>query len=185
DLLARALPVLARVLEIGCGQGILLEQLAQRGLQVTGLELSVSAAAAARAAGLNVITGTLPHQAAAGPFDAVVMSQVLEHLADPDAMLEQIGQFISPRARLLLVQTNYRGWMPRWYRERWYAWVPEQHFWHFTPQGLGKLLGRWGWEVETVEYSSLVHTSSHNADLALDLPGMGDQFHLLARRGGV
>lgn len=179
-----ALSAGGRVLEIGCGQGILLEQLVKRGLDAVGLEVSAAAGEAARRAGLKVVTGTLPQEEIDGPFEVVVMSQVLEHLADPAAMLGEIGEVAATGGRLLLVQTNYRGWMPRWYRERWYAWVPEQHFWHFTPQGLERLLRRFGWEVERVEYSSLVHTSSHNADLALDLPGMGDQFHLLARRAG-
>ena len=83
-LLKRHLPVGgARVLEIGCGEGILLAELRRAGFDVTGAEASESASTAARAAGLKVVTGYFPHPDVRGPFDCVVMSQVLEHLENP------------------------------------------------------------------------------------------------------
>ena len=69
-------------------------------------------------------------------FDCVVMSQVLEHLENPREILAGVAKVLKAGGRLLLVQTHWLGVMPQRYGGKWYAWVPEQHFWHFTPQGI-------------------------------------------------
>ena len=180
-------PSPARLLEIGCGEGLLLGELQRASFHVQGVEASETASAAARAAELNVATGYFPHPAVRGPFDCVVMSQVLEHLERPREILVEIAAILAPRGRLLLVQTHWLGVMPQRYREKWYAWVPEQHFWHFTPRGLETLAAPLGFVRETVEYSSLVHTRPDGSinqfsKVALTSPGGGDQFHLLLQR---
>ncbi len=79
-----------RVLDVGCGGGLVSEQLARAGAQVTGIDLSASSIAAARrhAAGngrfnIEYLVGSvfdLPFAAAS--FDAVVSSDFLEHVSD-------------------------------------------------------------------------------------------------------
>jgi SAM-dependent methyltransferase len=186
-LLVKRLPAGARVLEIGCGEGILLGELRRAGFEVMGVEASERASRAARAAGLRVVTGRFPHEEAGGPFDCVVMSHVLEHLEEPRAILGEAAKLMAMGGRLLLVQTHWLGVMPQRYGEKWYAWVPEQHFWHFTPRGLEALAGPLGLVREAVEYSSLVHTRPDGSinqfsRVALTAPGGGDQFHLLLCR---
>lgn len=180
NLLVKSLKPGASILEIGCGQGILLMEMARRGFAVTGIEPSITASQAAQEAGLNVIFGYFPHPQLTGPFDAVIMSHVLEHLSKPLDILQAITQ-IAFGGHVLLVQTNWSGLIPRIYREKWYAWVPEQHFWHFTPKGLGTLMQSLNWEIVTVEYSSLEHQSTILSRIGASIPGLGDQFHLLAR----
>jgi 2-polyprenyl-3-methyl-5-hydroxy-6-metoxy-1,4-benzoquinol methylase len=187
SLLKKNLPAAARILEIGCGEGILLAELARAGFNVLGVEASETASAAARAAGLNVLTGYFPHSAARGPFDCIVISQVLEHLENPREILGEIAKLLAPDGRLLLVQTHWLGLMPQRYKEKWYAWVPDQHYWHFTPRGLEILAAPFGFTTETVEFSSLVHTREDGtlnqfSTIALTTPAGGDQFHLLLRR---
>ncbi len=183
-LLQRYLPSGAKVLEIGCGEGILLERLAGSGFAVTGIEPSQTASGNARAAGLNVVTGYFPHAHITGKFDCVILSHVLEHLENPREILERACA-IAPR--ILLVQTHWLGVMPQRYRDKWYAWLPEQHFWHFTPRGLETLLTPMNYRTEAVEYSSLVHTRPDGtlnqfSTVALSTPSGGDQFHHLFQR---
>lgn len=182
DRLTKVLPPGARVLEIGCGEGLLLDELGRRGLQVTGVEPSVVASAAARGKNLDVHTGYFPAVPIEGPFDAVVMSHVLEHLPQPAETLAAIDRILSG-GYVLLIQTNWRGLIPRLRGRRWYAWVPDQHFWHFTPRGLMKLFQPLGWSTRAVEYSSLVHSPVLHlpSDLASRVPGLGDQFQILAQ----
>ena len=80
-----------------------------------------------------------------------------------------------------MVQTHWLGVMPQRYKEKWYAWVPEQHFWHFTPQGLEGIAGPLGLVREAVEYSSLVHVRPEGSinqfsKVALTIPGGGISF---------
>src|SRR6266704_2419009 len=116
-----------------------------------GVEPSEVASARARQRSLDVVTGYFPNSQVRGPFDAVVLSQVLEHLADPGACLAEIAR-ITPNGYLLLVQTNYRGLVPRLQRGRWYAWAPQQHFWHFTPGGLSRILSEAGFTLVACEF---------------------------------
>lgn len=180
--LARVLGRGGRVLELGCGEGLLLEELARRGLQVVGVEPSVTASAIARQKGLEVHVGYFPGAPVTGPYNAVVMSHVLEHLPRPADVLAAVDSVLDG-GYVLLVQTNWRGLMPRLRRQGWYAWVPDQHYWHFTPRGLEHLFKPLGWRTCSVEYSSLVHSPllRFPSDLASRLPGLGDQFQILAQ----
>ena len=190
SLLGRYLAPKSTVLEVGCGEGILLGQLKASSFEVMGVEPSEVASARARRRSLDVVTGYFPNSQVRGPFDAVVLSQVLEHVADPGACLAEIAR-IAPKGYLLLIQTNYRGLVPRLQRGRWYAWAPQQHYWHFTPHGLNRMATEAGFTPVACEFSSLVH---YDARVACALvrragrihalrPWLFDQFHALYHLG--
>lgn len=180
-LLCRHLPANARVLEIGCGQGLLLRLLEEAGLQVSGIEPSHAATEIARAAGLKVTTGYFTSAASLqGPFDAVVVSHVLEHIERPEKFLAEVIA-AAPGALLLLVQANWRGWVPRKTKSLWHAWAEGHHYWHFTPGGLRRWIKSQGASAVALEYSSLEHGGYWLARLAHWFPGASDQFHLLVR----
>lgn len=180
DLLARYLRPQAKILEIGCGVGILLKEFSRRGFDVFGIEPSKTASESARQSGLNVIQGYFPDTIVQGLFDAIIMSHVLEHIQEPIGLLKHVSH-LAPGGYVLLVQTNWRGLMPRIYKEKWYAWVPEHHYWHFTPKGFQAILKLFNWRIIKVEYSSLFHHNRIISLFASMIPGFGDQFHLLAK----
>lgn len=180
ELISHSLSPKARILEIGCGEGLLLSELGQRGFRVTGIEPSKSAGKVARSRGLNVITGYFPHSEVSGPFDAVIMSHVLEHISNPIEVLHQVEKLV-PEGKVLLIQTNWQGLVPKLQSRKWYAWLPEQHYWHFTPKGLSSILeNSLSWKVNKVQYSSLEHGNSRLSRISELLPRFCDQFHLLA-----
>jgi len=81
-----------RVLDLGCGgghNGALLKRAGAR--EVVGVELDAGAAAQARERLDAVVQGDLAHldlvQLGDAPFDAILASDVLEHLAEPEAVL--------------------------------------------------------------------------------------------------
>jgi SAM-dependent methyltransferase len=180
ELLSHSLKSGARILEVGCGEGLFLSALAQRGFQVMGIEPSKSAGNVSRRRGIDVATGYFPHTEIDGPFDAVIMSHVLEHISNPTHALQEVSKLV-PGGKVLLVQTNWQGLIPRIQKRQWYAWVPEQHFWHFTPRGLSSILERsLGWHVREIQYSSLEHGSSRISRISELVSVLCDQFHLLA-----
>jgi SAM-dependent methyltransferase len=81
------------VLEIGCGDGALMERLAQRGANVVGVEPGKAAAAAARARGLEVHCEPFrPSRFAEQRFDLIIHHTVLEHIERPLEFLDdQLG----------------------------------------------------------------------------------------------
>jgi 2-polyprenyl-3-methyl-5-hydroxy-6-metoxy-1,4-benzoquinol methylase len=104
DLLAKHVPS-GRLLEVGCGHGLLLDEARRRGYDAEGLELSVDAARHARdALGLTVRETVLEDTALDGEcYDAVLLIDVLEHLDDPVAALKRAGSLLAAGGALLIV----------------------------------------------------------------------------------
>jgi hypothetical protein len=101
-------------------------------------------------------------------------------LPDPGRIIEHI-KAVAPGGHLFLVQSNYRELIPARERDKWYAWVPTQHFWHFTPKGLEMFGAKHGLRLVNYEFSSLVHPDKWwwVRPLALLRPQIYDQFHIL------
>ena len=78
-----------RLLDIGCGPGFFLATAIKRGWQGVGIEPSRQAAAHAQSLGAQITEGLFTAEAAAGlgRFDAVNLTNVLEHVPDPIAIL--------------------------------------------------------------------------------------------------
>jgi SAM-dependent methyltransferase len=97
SLLARSgLGPAARLLDVGCGTGGLLQQLRLCG-QVVGVDSAQLALAYCRARGLSVARTTassLPF--AGGTFDGCVMLDVLEHLDDELPVLHEVRRILRP-----------------------------------------------------------------------------------------
>lgn len=91
----------ARILDVGCGGGILAEELARRGADVTGVDRSVPSldAALRHRGGLAVRYAGADAAAmpfADGAFDGVISSDFLEHVFDLDAVSKEIARVVKP-----------------------------------------------------------------------------------------
>lgn len=107
----QALPKGARVLDIGCGQGFYLPLYAELGLVATGVELDpiprAEAEKKAAALGFTILDAPAEHLPVPDAhFDAVVMSEVLEHLADPAPALAGVARVLKPGGLLLATVPN-------------------------------------------------------------------------------
>ena len=113
DILARYLPLQnAKVLDIGCGGGLFLALLKQKGAQVIGIELSDSRAQyAATKHGLPIdkhpIENDFWQKGYAGYFDAVTLWDVIEHVNYPEQTLRSAANVLKPGG-LLLIDTPCR-----------------------------------------------------------------------------
>jgi SAM-dependent methyltransferase len=88
-------PVPARVLEVGCGRGDLARALARAGHRVVAIDPDAPAGDLFRAS-------TLEDYADPEPFDAVVASLALHHVADLPGALDKIVSLLRPAGRLIL-----------------------------------------------------------------------------------
>jgi SAM-dependent methyltransferase len=102
-----------RVLDVGCGRGSFLHKAQALGATVTGIELNRSAAAAARARGIEIVEGLLQGHARERPafYDVVASFQVLEHVVDPRAFVEDCIRVLRPDGLLILGVPNSDGFL--------------------------------------------------------------------------
>ena len=106
-----------RVLDIGCGYGAVAHSLASRaGAVVTGLDMDAANVAKAAARfhheHLRFVHGEAPADLPEGPFDTIVMSNVLEHIESRVAFLRTVQQRVRPSRWLLRVPMFTRDWRP-------------------------------------------------------------------------
>jgi 2-polyprenyl-6-hydroxyphenyl methylase/3-demethylubiquinone-9 3-methyltransferase len=104
----------ARVLDVGCGGGLLSEALAGEGAVVTAIDLSPELLKVARLHGLetgvSVDYRQQPVEALAteapGSFDAVTCMEMLEHVPDPGSVLRACADLLKPGGRLFVSTLN-------------------------------------------------------------------------------
>jgi 2-polyprenyl-6-hydroxyphenyl methylase/3-demethylubiquinone-9 3-methyltransferase len=104
----------ARVLDIGCGGGILAESMAARGANVTGQDAAPKPIAVARLhaidAGIDVNYVHTPLEElareTAQPYDVITCLETLEHVPDPGKMITLISSILRPGGDLFLSTIN-------------------------------------------------------------------------------
>ena len=147
-----------RLLDVGCGVGVLMDAMRRRGWEVQGVDVTPSAVRIARARfGLDVIEGAL--EEAGFPderFDAVTLWNVIEHVPDPPSTLREVARVLRPGGLLVLATPNVDALDARLFRQRWALWEAPRHFNLFSPASLGALLRGSGFAGVTSE--SLVGT---------------------------
>ncbi|MEZ5400695.1 MAG: methyltransferase domain-containing protein [Bryobacteraceae bacterium] len=145
------------VLDVGCGGGLLLRMLGERGHSVMGLDFSLGAATAAwRENGVPAVCGTLS-QAPLPPAScaAVTMFHVLEHLYDPASYLDAAHQLLKPEGRLVVQVPNASCWQFLVLGESWNGIDIPRHLLNFRLRDLEILLDRCGFDVVRTKHFSL------------------------------
>src|SRR5262245_48404219 len=124
DLIGAEVPG-GRLLDVGCGHGLLLDEARQRGFEVVGLELSRAAARHARDTfALDVREVAIEDFEDAEGFDVVVLADVLEHLDDPVAAVERCARLLRPDGALCVVTPDPSSLTARIAGKRWWGYVP-------------------------------------------------------------
>lgn len=125
-----------RVLDLGCGGGLVSAPLARMGATVTGADASAEAIGAARAyaqqSGLDVdfqCTSAEALQAAGAQFDLVTALEIVEHVADVSAFLAAASSLVRPGGALVLSTIN------RTQRARALAIVGAERILKWAPEG--------------------------------------------------
>lgn len=108
----------AVIIDLGCGDGSALAIAAERNPahRFAGIDWSGDALRQAQAAGLTVMRasvsgGSLP--VADGAADVVIMSELIEHLVDPDGAVAEARRILRPGGSLLLSTPNLAAWYNR------------------------------------------------------------------------
>lgn len=139
----------APLLDVGCGDGRLLDHLRRLGWDAEGVEPDPVAAEAARGRGLEVTTGTLEEASyPSGHFAAVTLSHVIEHLVDPSTTLREVHRVLRPGGSLVAITPNADSVLHRAFGPYWFHLDPPRHLLIHTPASLRHLLEDAGFAVE-------------------------------------
>lgn len=103
-----------RVLDVGCGGGLLSEGMARRGARVTGIDLAQEALAVARlhaqesgvAVDYRLVAVEALAAAEPGEYDLVTCLEMLEHVPDPAAALAALARLARPGGHVILSTIN-------------------------------------------------------------------------------
>ena len=110
-----------RVLDIGCGGGILAESMAARGARVTAIDMAAAPLAVAqihlRESGLEVeylkSTAEAHAEARAGEYDVVTCLEMLEHVPDPSLVVAACSRLVRPGGQVFFstINRNPKAWV--------------------------------------------------------------------------
>jgi glycosyltransferase involved in cell wall biosynthesis len=118
-----------RLLDIGCGPGLLLDEARRRGYLTAGLEPADSARAyAGEQLGLDVSGGSLEEFTTGETFDVITIVDVLEHLADPVAAIERCYELLAPDGVLCVVTPDPTSLSARFAGRRWWGLIPAHSY---------------------------------------------------------
>lgn len=147
-----AAPPGSRVLDVGCGSGVLLARMQSFGWQVEGVEPDPSAVEAARKRGVTVRLGTLEQQKYPDDsFDAVHSAHVIEHLHNPEVFFRESWRILKPGGTLVVLTPNVESWGSRRYGRIWPNLDPPRHLVLFSRKTLGRAAERHHFTIQRLD----------------------------------
>lgn len=131
------------LLDIGCGTGWLNEDFPR----YTGIDGSSEAVRIAVGEGRNVIEGNAdePLRFEPASFDAVIMKDLLEHVANPVALVEEVLRVLRPGGLVFACSPDAQRWV----------WDDYTHKRPFTKKSFRMLFADQGFDVEQIGYESV------------------------------
>lgn len=181
-----------RVLDVGCGGGILTEALAQRGASVQGLDASDDVIRVARrhaqenSMDIEYIAGRVEDFAAENPgcHDALTCMELLEHVPDPEALLQTCARLLRPGGDLILatINRNFKSYLGAVIAaERVFGLLPEgthDYAGFIRPSELKRWLRKAGFDV--LDIRGMLYVPGLRYCALIDDPGINYLLH--ARR---
>jgi len=122
-----------KLLDIGCGMGLFLWKAKKVGFDVEGIELSPFAAEFVRAKGIKVRDKSIyEEKLPENYYYAISMKEVIEHLPDPKAALQNVYESLKPGGVLFMTTGNYDCPERKLRGKDWFYFMPEGHIYVFS-----------------------------------------------------
>jgi len=115
NVLQQSLPKDGRILDVGCGNGVISRHLGRAGFNVLGVDVSEKTIEAARAnttdlPNVQFMKKSAEELVASGErYDAIICSEVLEHLNDPGSLISVLRESLTDKGKLIVTVPNGKG----------------------------------------------------------------------------
>ena len=138
-----------RLLDVGCGMGIMLSRFRKLGWDTYGVDVSTYATEYARdQLGLKVFTGMVDRLVLPDSyFDLVTMVLTIEHIPDPRGTLAALHRLMKPGAIIIVATHDIGGLWPRTVKERWRHLNIPEHLYFFSKSTLKGMLEDTGFDT--------------------------------------
>jgi 2-polyprenyl-3-methyl-5-hydroxy-6-metoxy-1,4-benzoquinol methylase len=146
------LPASPRILDVGCALGFMLQEAKAAGWQPVGVETSAFASQyAAQETDCPVFTGTLEQAAfETASFDVVTLMDVIEHVAKPASLMEEVYRILRPEGVVFVITPNFGSLFVKLYGSKAYGIGPDEHINYFQPATIRRLLRQCGFRQVAV-----------------------------------
>ncbi len=147
-------------LDIGCGTGRVLRAMEKSGVarpRIYGIELDQQAVDQLALAGYRAICERVEvcDQVPPASIDLATMFHVIEHVADPGAVVRRVAEWLSPGGLLALETPNVDSRDARWFGRTYWGGYHIPRHWHlFSPATLARLVADNGLEVVATRYQT-------------------------------
>ncbi|UPG95680.1 class I SAM-dependent methyltransferase [Luteibacter aegosomatissinici] len=128
------------LLDVGSGNGEFLRRATRAGWDAYGVEPDATAANVSRTAGCDVVTSSFEAYRTSRSFDAMTLSHVIEHVADPLSALRHAHGMLAPDGMLWIATPNAKAPGRRWYGRDWRGLEVPRHTIVFTAKALCTVL---------------------------------------------
>ncbi|MDP6657003.1 MAG: class I SAM-dependent methyltransferase [Nitrospinaceae bacterium] len=168
-----------KILDIGCGRGLFLDVMRRGEWRTIGTELNGETASYAKKVyDLEILTGDIiQHQLPAEGLDAININQVLEHLHNPKEVLAECYRVLRKDGLLIISVPDLRSPQFTLGKENWFLLDLPFHLFHFTEEGLSKLLERSGFKIRQIKRFNLEYSPFGWLQTMLNVSGI--RFNLL------
>jgi SAM-dependent methyltransferase len=162
-----------RLLDVGCSTGTFAARAQQAGFEACGIDASHWAIERAKARGSGadfrsdtLETASFPEQS----FHVVTLFDVLEHVHSPNEALARIHRWLRPSGLLVMSLPNVDSWVAKVMGRRWVLLLRE-HLWYFSPDTVGRLLERSGFQLIHTRPKWVSFSLANIATRAAQYPG--------------
>lgn len=160
----------ARLLDVGANTGVFLNLMREYTSDYSGIEPSEEAVKVAKVEfGLEVensvvADATLPD----GTYDLITMWDVVEHLYDPLMDTATLFNKLKPGGMVFITTHDVDSFLAKVTKKN-YPMFMYQHFYHFSPKTLSKMMVKNGYEVLGVRYFNKTWTFGYLCELLIKL----------------
>jgi len=138
-----------KVLDLGCGDGTRLRLLMELGWEGVGVDFDIHAIDRARGMGVDAYCGELTELGFAdNSFDAIILRHVIEHIANPNAVLKECARLLKPDGQFIITTPNTRSIGQQYFAESWRGLEVPRHLTVYTCSALKNIVKHSGLRVK-------------------------------------
>jgi len=137
-----------RLLDVGCGNGAMLDRMERLGWDVEGIETDPVAYKLAGAKRSKVYLSELAGRKYADDlFDVIILNHVLEHTSDPIRLIKECHRILKSSGRMVIVTPNALSFGHRHFKESWRGLEPPRHLYIFNTKNIRIIAEASGFDI--------------------------------------